>query len=184
MTNRQKQNLLQYLGYYTGVPDGIWGNLSKQAAERFQRDYGLEVDGMLEEDAQRRILEVITDREQPAKIGMADWWKDIRYFTRGEFACKCGRCGGFPAEPEEGLVRLADQVRGHFGKSAIVSSGVRCPSHNVRVGGVAGSYHLKGKAMDFRVTGQTAAQVLAYVRTLPIHYAYAIDDSYVHMDVA
>ena len=110
MTNRQKQNLLQYLGYYTGVPDGIWGNLSKQAAERFQRDYGLEVDGMLEEDAQRRILEVITDREQPAKIGMADWWKDIRYFTRGEFACKCGRCGGFPAEPDDGRLRLSFQV--------------------------------------------------------------------------
>lgn len=181
MTNRQKQNLLQYLGYYTGVPDGIWGNLSKQAAERFQRDYGLAPDEMLGEDAQRRLLEVIACREQP---GIADWWKDIRYFTRGEFACPCGRCGGFPAEPEQRLVRLADQVRGHFGKSANVSSGVRCPSHNARVGGVPGSYHLKGKAMDFRVTGQTAAQVLAYVRTLPIHYAYAIDDSYVHMDVA
>lgn len=30
---------------------------------------------------------------------------------------------------------------------------------------------------------KTADQVLAYVRTLPVHYAYAIDGRYVHMDV-
>lgn len=37
--------------------------------------------------------------------------------------------------------------------------------------------------MDFRVKGKTSAQVLTYVKTLPIRYAYAIDGNYVHMDV-
>ena len=46
------------------------------------------------------------------------------------------------------------------------------------------SYHVKGKAMDFCVRGVSGAKLLAYVKTLPIHYAYQIGNSYfVHMDV-
>lgn len=47
MTNKQKQNLLQYLGYYTGIPDDIWGPMSIKATEDFQRAYmePEEVDG-------------------------------------------------------------------------------------------------------------------------------------------
>ena len=37
--------------------------------------------------------------------------------------------------------------------------------------------------MDFRIQGRSAAQVLEFVRELPVHYAYAIDESFVHMDV-
>ena len=46
MTVKQKQCLLAYLGYYTGVIDGIWGPQSQQATESFQRDYQLTVDGV------------------------------------------------------------------------------------------------------------------------------------------
>ena len=31
MTAKQKQNILQYLGYYSGIPDDIWGEQSKAA---------------------------------------------------------------------------------------------------------------------------------------------------------
>lgn len=31
MTAKQKQNILQYLGYYSGIPDDIWGEQSKEA---------------------------------------------------------------------------------------------------------------------------------------------------------
>jgi uncharacterized protein YcbK (DUF882 family) len=52
------------------------------------------------------------------------------------------------------------------------------------VGGVSNSRHLEGKAMDFSIRGKTSAQVLAYVQKQPeIRYAYAIDGSYVHMDI-
>lgn len=87
-------------------------------------------------------------------------------------------------EPDEALVRLADQVRERFGSPMTISSGVRCQAHNDELKGSAkNSYHVRGKAIDFTVRGYTAAQVLSYVRTLPVHYAYAIDGSYVHMDV-
>lgn len=174
MTDFQKQCLLEYLGYDCGGIDGIWGEKSRAAAAAFQREHGLEADGIFGDATREKILSVIC----------GDWWKEIRHFRRAEFACKCGTCGGFPAEMEEKLVRLADNVREHFGGLVIVSSGVRCPIHNLAVGGVANSRHLTGKAMDFSVAGKSAGEVLAYVRKLEgVRYAYAIDRSYIHMDV-
>ena len=190
MTAQQKQCLLRYLGFYAGSVDGIWGEKSQRATIDFQLAYmeATAVDGIFGAATEKRILEVIATGEEPVDDKMsatADWWQGIRYFTRAEFRCPCGRCGGFPVEPEEKLVRLADQVREHFGAPVIVSSGVRCQAHNDELpGSVKNSYHLRGKAMDFCVRGVPGATLLAYVKTLPIHYAYQINGSdFVHMDV-
>ena len=189
MTRKQKQALLSYLGAYDGPLDGIWGDKSRQATIDFQRAYMDSVDGIFGEATEKRILEVIATGEKPVVkenlTAPADWWKDIRYFTRTEFRCPCGKCGGFPVEPDENLVRLADKVREHFGAPSTVSSGVRCQTHNDELPGSAkNSYHVKGKAMDFCVLGVSGAELLAYVKTLPVHYAYQINGSdFVHMDV-
>lgn len=169
MTSKQKQCLLCYLGYYSGTIDGIWGPQSRKAEQQFQVEHGNDVD----------LLDVICQRKP------ADWWQEIAYFRKNEFACKCGRyCDGYPAEMDPALVRVADRVRGHFAAAVIVSSGLRCARHNAKVGGVSNSRHLSGKAMDFCVTGKNAAAVLEYVQQQPeIRYAYAIDGQYVHMDV-
>lgn len=122
----------------------------------------------------------------PAEEPVTSWWNSIKYFDREEFECHCdGKyCDGYPAEPSKILVQVADRTREHFGAPAIVSSGVRCETHNANVGGVANSKHLSGKAMDFCIVGKTAEQVLSYVEQQPeINYAYAIDSEYVHMDV-
>lgn len=180
LTNKQKQHLLAYLGYYIIKVDGIWGNGSVVATKKFQEDYGLEVTGIFDQATEAKIKSVIANDEAPA-----NFWDCIKYFARDEFKCKCGKyCDGFPAEPEKKLVTVADRVREHFGKSAIVSSGVRCQRHNANVGGVSNSRHLYGKAMDFCIVGHRAAEVLAYVQAQPeIRYSYAIDSNYVHMDV-
>ena len=191
MTAQQKQCLLRYLGFYAGSVDGIWGEKSQRATIDFQRAYmeATAVDGIFGAATEQRILEVIATGEKPKDSVNVDtvpgFWKDIRYFTRAEFRCPCGRCGGFPVEPDETMVRLADQVREHFGAPVIVSSGVRCQAHNDELpGSVKNSYHLRGKAMDFCVRGVPGATLLAYVKTLPVHYAYQIGNSdFVHMDV-
>ena len=190
MTAKQKQALLSYLGYYDGPLDGLWGEKSQRATIDFQRAYmePTAVDGIFGAATEKRILEVIATGEEPVDDKMSatdNWWQGIRYFTRAEFRCPCGRCGGFPVEPEEKLVRLADQVREHFGAPIIVSSGVRCQAHNDELDGSAkNSYHLRGKAMDFCVRGVPGAKLLAYVKQLPVHYAYQIGNSdFVHMDV-
>lgn len=165
LTAHQQKCLLSFFGY---EGDG--------AVTAFQADHGLESDGIFGPLTKAKILQLICQE---------DGWSGIRYFTRGEFACKCGRyCNGFPAEPEEKLVRIADDVRQHFGAAAIVTSGVRCEKHNANVGGVSNSRHLSGKAMDFRITGRSAVEVLSYVNQLPdIRYAYAIDSDHLHMDI-
>ena len=197
MTLLQIQCLLQYLGYYTITVDSIWGPGTKQATKDFQAAEGLEDDGIPGKLTQAALLDAVAngrfkaaDTTQPdsEETGTeALWWNDIKYFTREEFRCKCGGkyCNGFPAEPQEGMVRAIDNVREHFGKAFTPNSGVRCPTHNANVGGVSNSRHLYGKAVDFHVPGKTAAQVLAYLATLPgLGYCYAIDADNVHMDIA
>ena len=187
MTDRQKQHLLAYLGYYTGKVDGIWGELSIQATAEFQKDYGLEPkDGIFGAQTREKVLGAIAAGEEGRKK-RGDFWEEIEFFDREEFRCTCGGrgCNGFPAEPEEQLVRNAEAVRKHFRKPVIVSSGVRCQLRNSELpGSAANSLHMRGKAMDFCVQGQHSSVTLAYVKTLPgVDEAYAIDGSYVHMGV-
>ena len=190
MTMEQKQCLLRYLGCYTEAIDGIWGQQSQRATIDFQRAYMDTVDGIFGTATEKRILEVIAAGEKPKQTILpetADWWKEIKYFRRNDpyIACPCGKCGGFPAEPAESLMRLADKVREHFGAPMVPTSTVRCQAHNDSLkGSVKNSYHLRGKAMDFFIPGRTAAEVVAYVKTLGVHYVYAIDEKAVHMDVA
>ena len=190
MTAKQKQCLLAYLGYYHGAIDGSIGPQTRAAVLEFQRAEGLTADGSPGPLTQAALLDAVAngrfreDAKMPEE-STGTWWDEIQYFSREEFRCPCGRCGGFPVEPDETLVRLADRVREHFGAPANVSSGVRCQAHNDELSGSAkNSYHLRGKAMDFSVRGVSGSKLLAYVKTQRVHYAYQISGSdYVHMDV-
>lgn len=168
MTDRQRQLLLAFLGYYRGAIDGIWGPGSRKAMEEYQAEHG-----------QKDL------RQAVAQSG--DFWEEIEFFSREEFRCTCGGrgCDGFPAEPRERLVRNAEKARKHFGKAAIVSSGVRCRLRNGELpGSAANSLHLSGRAMDFCVSGVSSGRLLEYVKGLPeVEEAYAIDGSFVHMGV-
>lgn len=191
MTIKQQQHLLAYLGYYAGDIDGKWGTLSKTATVAFQKDFGLTADGVCGSATEKALKHSVAygiskKVETTTTTTSGDFWDDIKYFKRTEFKCKCGNvyCNGYPAEPQEKLIKVADKVREYFGSPATVSSGLRCTKHNANVGGVSNSRHLSGKAMDFCIKGKTASQVLAYVKQQSdIRYAYAIDSNFVHMDI-
>lgn len=189
MTVKQKQAILLVLGYYVGNVDGSWGVLSRTATKAFQKDFGLTPDGIFgsqtEKAAKHAVCYGIAKKSEETNTA-GDFWDEIVYFDKSEFACHCGGkyCNGYPAEPQEKLIRVADRVRKGLGGTATVSSGVRCPQHNSAVGGVSNSRHLSGKAMDFCIAGKSAEQTLAYVKQQPeIRYAYAIDTTFVHMDI-
>ena len=196
MTIKQVQQLLAYLGYDPGAVDGVDGRQTQAAVRRFQAQEYLTVDGIAGEQTQIRLKDAVwQDRfakdntvpssgQPPDKTGT--WWDEIKYFTRDEpyIACPCGRCGGFPVEPAEKLMRLADAVREAAGKPMVPTSTVRCDAHNAEVGGVATSRHRLGHAMDFVIPGMTANQILTIVRKQKnVVYCYAIDGNAVHMDI-
>ena len=200
MDTYHQQLLLEYLGYSPGKLDGIAGKQTESAIRAFQQDNALTVDGIWGAQTEKMaknnvsvgtlrkvaVAENATTNVPETNVGniTGTWWDSIKYFKRQEFACPCPRCGGFPYEPVEPLVRLADKVREHFGAPATVSSGVRCEAHNAEVGGVANSKHRYGKAMDFCIKGVSSANLDAYVGSLVgVSYHYRIDNNFVHMDV-
>ena len=186
MTIKQIQHLLAFLGYYSGAVDGIWGNLSSDAAARFQRDYGnLTADGIAGEKTQEALRKAVAGG-MPEKTKGEDFWDHIRYWTREEFRCRCGGkyCSGFPEEPDRVLVELVDDIRAQAGKPGQASSGLRCRTWNQIQGGVADSRHLAGKALDFSIEGMSGSQLLSLVqKDSRTRYAYVIDSGWVHADV-
>lgn len=159
MNVTQKQNLLQYLGYYVGKVDGISGPLTEAAVEDFRRDNGNPACGdELEEvligavfhSKFKGVAKNETTTEESTAAG--DWWSSVKYFGRHEFACKCGtHCNGYPVEPSEKLVRALDEIRERAGSPIYVNSGVRCPEHNAETPDASPkSRHMYGDAADIR----------------------------------
>ena len=173
MTNDRKQRILCSVTddngdyYYNGPLDGLWGPASQEAADRFLRDF--------------------TGEQTTAPEDEGTFWDEIRYFKREEFRCKCGGqyCSGFPAEPREAMVRIADQLRKNLGVPITVVSGLRCPTWNTLQGGVENSQHMYGEAADLYAAGCSQAQVEAELdRIGGVRYHYPIDgSSNVHFDI-
>ena len=168
MTNKQRQHLLAYLGYYEMNVDGDWGSGSREACKAFQRDRNLTADGYggPETDKQLRYA-VYNDLEKPEPVDdvtdiyigdkatlTGTFWDESDFFDREEFRCQCkGKyCNGFPVEPEEELVRVCNEIRRRLGVPVSIvdsgGSGERGPHHNSAVGGVGNSNHLYGRAAD------------------------------------
>lgn len=156
----QVQCLLTYLGYPVGTTDGITGSQTRQAVKLFQAAEGLKADGDPGQETQTALLAAVAAGRMytPTKVENAEtgtFWDEIRYFRRAEFRCQCGGkyCDGFPAEPVEETVRLADEIRRRAGVPLKVNSGVRCKQHNADAGGVWNSLHLTGQAIDLAPIG-------------------------------
>lgn len=190
MTIKQRQCLLFYLGYYTGSIDGKWGKKSTAATKKFQSDYGIDDDGVCGTVTEKALTHAVC-YGMPVKKEVTNeatksnnFWNGIKYFKRSEFKCKCGKCGGFPVEPDEKLVELLEKIREHFNAPVTVSSGVRCKTHNKNVGGATSSQHLYGTAADIKVQGKTPKEVCAYCQTLlPKSGGIGLYKTWVHVDV-
>ena len=193
MTVKQRQNLLAYLGYYVGAIDGIWGSGSREAAKAFQTDFGgIEVNGQGNTETDKALRHAVA--YDMFKVDKADetsttgsFWDEIQYFTRDEFRCKCGGkyCNGFPAEPQEQLVRIADQLRKNLGVPITIVSGLRCQTWNQIQGGVDNSQHMYGEAADIYCRGISQLRVeteLDNIGGVRYHYPISGSDN-VHFDI-
>ena len=161
MDVRQLQNLLQYLGYYEGRVDGINGPLTEGAIAAFRADNG---NPNLGDELEEVLIGAVfhgrfRGSAAPDEAPAEDFWDTVKYFGRHEFACKCGKCGGYPVEPKEAFVRKLDAFRERVGEPVYVNSGIRCPEHNEAVGGATNSRHMYGDAADIRCPGKTPREL-------------------------
>lgn len=226
---KQRQQNLQFLGYYKGKIDGIEGAQTKQAYGDFQRDYGLVEDKIYGIKTDAKLIEVIKAiqakintkadglvgsdtiakcKEYQLKNGLtvdgicgvktraklnstastSSSWDDIKYFKKSEFDCKCG-CGLNNIDLK--LVKILDEIRGHFGKPMLITCGCRCSNYNKKVGGIANSKHLRGKAADIWISGVSKTALLnkcrEYVANGRATYTYTNSTNMaraVHIDIA
>lgn len=192
MTTRQIQNLLQYLGYYTIQVDGLPGPGTTAAVKAFQADNGLDADGIPGQLTQAALVDAVAKgrfkpSDRPQEGQGEDFWADIKYFTREEFRCKCGGkyCKGYPHEPDERMVRIADQLRKNLGVPITIISGLRCRTWNAIQGGVSNSQHMYGEAADIYAKGVSQSRVEAELDKIGgVRYHYSIGgSSNVHFDV-
>ena len=191
MTVKQRQHLLAYLGYYVGDIDGVWGTLSKTAMEAFKADFkGFDTPNIPDDAPEKALKHAVAYdlfKTEQVKEETGTFWDEIEYFDRSEFKCKCGGkyCNGYPAEPDERMVRIADQLRKNLGVPITIVSGLRCKTWNAIQGGVSNSQHMYGEAADIYAKGVSQSRVEQELDEIGgVRYHYAITgSSNVHFDV-
>lgn len=83
-----------------------------------------------------------------------------KYFKIEEFNSKDGAV--MPFEVKENVLKVIenlDVVRSYINEPIYVNSGYRSLQHNVNVGGVKNSFHMKGLAVDFRTENYSPLQL-------------------------
>mgnify|MGYP003642838177 CR=1 FL=1 len=83
--------------------------------------------------------------------------KVSKWFSKEEFACKCGCGEDFDMDPK--LLTLLDKIRENIGNAITVTSGYRCKAHNDSLGSKETSQHRKATAADITLAYHKPAQV-------------------------
>ncbi len=100
---------------------------------------------------------------------------DFRYFTLSEFKCNCRKCKNNcnPTFINAKLLTYLEQMRLHFGKPVVVTSGLRCSKYNRSLKGSSKtSRHLTGMAADVYIEGVKPSEIVSYWKSLNIGYSY------------
>lgn len=101
-------------------------------------------------------------------------------FKRSEFACRCG-CGFDTVDAK--LLEVLEDVRVHFGKPIVITSGCRCGKHNKKIGGSKKSKHIIGRAADFKIKDISPGEAYSYLDSrYPEELGLGLYKSWVHID--
>lgn len=115
-------------------------------------------------------------------------FKQLPNFKLHEFHCKDGT--PVPVEFHDNVVRLAKDLqvlRDELKKPVVITSAYRTKEHNKIVSGAVNSYHLRGKAVDFKVKGYSIYYVALVLHRLMLEGRISIGgigvyDSFIHYD--
>jgi hypothetical protein len=81
------------------------------------------------------------------------------------------------------LIRRLDKIREAVGFPLLVSSGYRTPAHNAKVGGVAGSSHTKGLAVDLRAATDAQKRAIAKAAIAQGIVRIGWGRTFIHLDI-
>lgn len=110
----------------------------------------------------------------------------IEYFTEEEFACKCDRgdkCTSVDKKIDPVLRIKLNGMRRELGEAIILTSAIRCPYWNKKVGGVDDSQHVLCAAVDVKTKN---AEHAARIVVLAIKHGITgigVAKGFVHLDV-
>ena len=174
MTAEQEQCLLRYLGYYAGDIDGIYGQQTKAAVERFQEDFGITADGVAGKETEKALKHAVAygmpeetaDKMSATASAAADKYLQsdgCYHIPRGvdvqlsknlwahEIHCQGNGCCRESIISKQ-MVEMFQLIRDDYGDSIEIAqaggSGYRCNTHNAAVNGAFGSLHKTGNALD------------------------------------
>ena len=175
MTTKQRQNLLAYLGYYSGGIDGIYGQQTKAAVERFQEAFGgIVVDGLAGDETDKALRhavaygmpEAVADKMSATAYADAEQYLQsdgCYHIPRGvdvqlsknlwahEIHCQGNGCCKESIISKQ-MVEMFQLIRDDYGEPIQIAqaggSGYRCSIHNSEVGGAYASLHKTGNALD------------------------------------
>lgn len=84
-----------------------------------------------------------------------------------------------------GFIRTLDKIRDEVGFPLVVTSGYRTPEWNAHVGGVQGSSHTKGVAVDFAAPTEAMRNAItdAAVKHGIKRIGYGAHKNFIHLDI-
>lgn len=173
------QTALNDRGYGPLKVDGKDGPKTKKAVAAFQKDSGLEPDGLVGPLTENRLF-----REQLSVISM-DGDGATPHFTKGEFACDCqgAYCDGFPGAMDLWLMLKLEALRNALDSPVIITSGLRCEIRNGEVGGIPRSKHRIGQAADLYAPGIDIERVASIAESLGLTTILYQEQGFVHCEV-
>ncbi|MBA43607.1 MAG: peptidase M15 [Magnetococcales bacterium] len=96
---------------------------------------------------------------------MPKYWKELTHFKPHEFDSP-----DVPGSAEKGMseefMRRLQMLRNLYRKPMLITSGLRTPEYNKKIGGAPASMHVQGKAADILVSGADAYELLGLALTV------------------
>jgi uncharacterized protein YcbK (DUF882 family) len=105
----------------------------------------------------------------------------VKYFNYEEFDSPDIQGSGQLMDSK--LLKMLDQTREIYGKPIRITSGYRTEAHNRNVGGVSGSSHLKGLAVDIACIASSDRYELLYALIKVGFNRIGVAKSFIHVDI-